>query len=387
MLSGVLEMPANHQPDHFAIFAHCFTCSKNLHTSKNISRALTSNGIAVLRFDFSGLGQSEGEFADSNFSANLSDIAQAAKWLAVHHQSPSLLVGHSLGGAAALFAAQRIESVQAVATVGAPSEPNHVKHLFGKDLEKLESEGVAEVDIGGRPFKLKQQFVKDLEVHSLRASLQAMRKAVLLLHSPQDTIVGIHNAAELYQSAHHPKSFVSLDGADHLLTSEADSMYAGNVIATWARRYLKRPEKAIRDGVFVALQGDTYTSEVMIRQHQFLADEPVDVGGRDLGGTPFELVAAGLGACTAMTLKMYANRKKWDLATVEVQVEHDKIHAEACETCEQPNGKVDQFTRTITVSGALDEDQIQRLLEIADKCPVHKTLSTASQIKSAIEKA
>ena len=387
MLSGALDMPANHRPSHYAIFAHCFTCSKNLHTSRNISRALTAQGIAVLRFDFSGLGQSEGEFEDTNFSANLNDIEAAAQWLATHHKAPDLLVGHSLGGAAALIAASRIGSIQAVATIGAPAEPDHVTHLFGENLDELRANGIANVNIGGRPFPLKQQFVDDLTEHNLGDTLTAMRKAILLLHSPQDTIVGIHNAAALYERAHHSKSFVSLDGADHLLTDEEDSMYAGTVIGTWAKRYLKQGETEIRDGVFVALQGDSYTSEVMIRQHQFLADEPKDLGGRDLGGTPYELVAAGLGACTAMTLKMYANRKDWNLESVEVEVSHNKIHAEECEHCEQETGKVDRFSRKIKVWGELDEQQVRRLNEIANKCPVHKTLETQSDIQTSTKKA
>ncbi|PVW13049.1 bifunctional alpha/beta hydrolase/OsmC family protein [Marixanthomonas spongiae] len=383
-LAGRLELPANGHPHNFALFAHCFTCTKNLSAVRNISRALTAEGFGVLRFDFTGLGESEGDFEDTNFSGNVQDLVAAANYLSENHKAPSLLVGHSLGGAAVIFAAAELDSVQAVATIAAPSNPKHVKHLLKSDLKTIEKEGVAEVQLSGRTFTIKKQFLDDLETKSLPETAKNMRKALLVLHSPQDELVGIINAEELYIAAHHPKSFVSLDGADHLLTKKTDSEYVGSVIAGWVSRYVEIPSEekiASKHDVVASLdKAEGFTTRMKIGDHYSFADEPESFGGNNFGPSPYELVTAGLSACTAMTIQMYAKRKKWDVQNVEVHTSYDKQHAVDCENCEDDAAKIDTFTREIKFEGELDEKQIKRLLQIADKCPVHKTLHSETQI-------
>ncbi|MAP55003.1 bifunctional alpha/beta hydrolase/OsmC family protein [Altibacter sp.] len=383
-LSGRLELPVDRHPHNFAVFAHCFTCTKNLLAVKNISRALTASGIGVLRFDFTGLGESEGAFADTNFSGNVEDLIAASEYLSEHFKAPSLLVGHSLGGAAIIYAAKQLSSVQAVATIGAPSNPVHVQHLLKSELAEIQEKGMAQVSLGGRDFRIKKQFLDDLKSKSLQKVLKELSKAVLVLHSPQDTIVGIKNAEELYMAAHHPKSFVSLDGADHLLSSKKDSLYVGRVIAGWASRYLSIPEVSkvkTQHDVVASLEAENgFTTQMKLGSHYMVADEPTRVGGNDFGPTPYELVSAGLSACTAMTIQMYARRKKWDLQHVEVHISYNKDYAIDCENCEQDSAKIDTFLREIRLEGDLDEKQVKRLLEIANKCPVHKTLHTATQV-------
>jgi uncharacterized OsmC-like protein/alpha/beta superfamily hydrolase len=387
-LSGKLELPADQHPHNFAVFAHCFTCNKNLAAVKNISRALTGKGFGVLRFDFTGLGESEGDFKDSNFSGNVDDLLAAAQYLAKHYQPPSLMVGHSLGGAAAIFAASQIESIQAVATIGAPSSPKHVSHLFKDSLEKIKKEGKAIVNLAGRNFTIKKQFVDDLESRSLPEVVKSMRKSLLILHSPQDDTVNVINAREIYEAAHHPKSFVSLDGADHLLMNKADSLYTGEVIASWAQRYIKVPEEPrlkSKYEVVANLNTDNgFTTQMKLGDHYITADEPESVGGNNFGPTPYELVSAGLAACTAMTLKMYASFKNWELENVEVHTNYDKKHANDCEKCESSSAKIDTFTRKIRITGNLDEKQRQKLLEIANKCPVHRTLHNNIEIETTL---
>ena len=384
-LSAELDMPPSGKAGQYAIFAHCFTCSKSFSATRNISRSLTMQGFGVLRFDFTGLGNSQGEFGDSNFSANLADIKTVATWLEENHQAPNLLVGHSLGGAAALFAGAQIASIKAIATVGAPADPVHVEHLFGDNLGELKEKGAAQVNIGGRPFQVKGQFLEDLRTHDIERVLPEMRKALLFMHSPQDTIVSIKNAARLYSLAHHPKSFVSLDGADHLLSKKADSMYVGSVIANWAERYLAIKDDALPEGrVEALLQSETFTTAISVGEHHMIADEPKSVGGHNLGPTPYDYVASGLGACTAMTIKMYAARKKWNVTGIKVAVTHDKKYAQDCAECEQPRTKIDHFNRVIDLSGDLDDSQRKRLLEIANKCPVHKTLEASSVIETEL---
>lgn len=384
VLSGRLELPADQHPHNFALFAHCFTCNKNLGAVRNISRALTSQGFGVLRFDFTGLGESEGDFADTNFSGNVEDLVAAADFLTENYQAPSLLIGHSLGGAAAIFAASELDSIKAVATIGAPSDPTHVQHLLRSGLEEIEASGKAVINLSGRDFTIKKQFLDDLETKSLATVAKNLNKALLVLHSPQDTTVGIRNAEEIYHAAKHPKSFVTLDGADHLLMRKEDSIYAGNVIAGWSSRYIDIPEEPklkSKHQVVVSLGNDEgYTTQMKVGNHYMVADEPESVGGNDFGPSPYELVSAGLSACTAMTIKMYVTRKGWDLKNIEVHTSYDKRHMEDCENCEDPTAKIDTFDREIKLEGDLDEKQIARILQIADKCPVHKTLHTETQV-------
>ena len=312
-LAARLEIPNNQEAHSYAIFAHCFTCNKNFSAVRNISRALVNKGIAVLRFDFTGLGDSEGSFEDTNFSSNVSDLIYASKFLEVNYKAPSLLVGHSLGGAAVIFASAKLESVVAVSTIGAPSSPAHVQHLFKSNVDEINATGKAKVNIGGRDFTIKKDFIDDIESKPMKEVLKNLRKPYLVLHSPQDTIVGIENAKELYQYAHHPKSFISIDKADHLLMDSVDSTYVGNVIAGWAERYLDIPKRTplkTSHQVAVSIGNEGYTSEIVAGNHLLIADEPKDFGGNDFGPSPYDYVSSGLGACTAMTLRMYASRKK-----------------------------------------------------------------------------
>ncbi len=383
-LAGRLELPANRHPHNFALFAHCFTCNKNLSAVRNISRALTSKGFGVLRFDFTGLGESDGDFADTNFSGNVDDLIAASDYLAENYLSPALLIGHSLGGAAAIFAAAEIDSIKAVATIGAPSNPKHVTHLLRSSLEEIKANGLAVVNLDGRDFTIKEQFINDLETKSLPEVAKGLRKALLILHSPQDATVGITNAEEIYVAAHHPKSFVSLDGADHLLMRKEDSIYAGSVIAEWSSRYVDLQEEApvkTQHDVVASLDGDAgFTTQMKVGSHYMLADEPVRVGGNDFGPNPYEFVSAGLSACTAMTIQMYTRRKGWQVDNVEVHTSYGKTYAQDCEDCENPGAKIDTFNREIKLEGDLDEKQVARILEIADKCPVHKTLHSETQV-------
>lgn len=382
-LSARLEMPVDRHPHAYAIFAHCFTCSSSLTAVRQISRSLNLKGIAVLRFDFTGLGGSEGDFADSNFTTNISDLVAAADWLTENHLAPSLLVGHSLGGAAVLCAAHQLPSVVAVATIGAPFEVDHIKGLLKNGLEEIMAKGEATVNIGGRDFKIKQQFLDDLVANKVAEKIGQLGKALLILHSPQDTTVNIDEAAKIYHAARHPKSFVSLDGADHLLNDKTDSHYAGDVIAGWSGRYIKpvdsKEEQALRSSHSVAIRlgAEGFTTEIMVRRHSLTADEPESIGGNDSGPNPYELVNAGLGACTAMTIQMYARRKKWPVKEVRVHLDHRKDYEKdmmAVSSKGQPKQKLDHFDRVIEFEGDLSEEQIKRLLEIADRCPVHRTL-------------
>ncbi|RLD28333.1 MAG: osmotically inducible protein C [Bacteroidetes bacterium] len=383
-LSGRLELPINQQPHNFAIFAHCFTCNKNLSAVKNISRALTSNGFGVLRFDFTGLGESDGDFSDTNFSGNVDDLLSAAKHLSENYKSPTLIVGHSLGGAAAIFAAAQIDSIKAIATIGAPSNPKHVQHLLHSSLEEIQTYGKAIVNLSGRNFTIKKQFIDDLEDNSLPDIAKKLHKAILVMHSPQDTTVTVNNAEAIYKAAHHPKSFVSLDGADHLLSNKADSIYAGNIIASWAKRYIDLPEiELLKTNLQVVASLDSddgFTTQIKVGNHYMVADEPISYGGNDFGPSPYEYVSAGLSACTAMTIQMYAKRKGWYIENVEVHTSYGKVHAKDCELCDENASKIDTFNREIKLEGNLDDKQIKRILQIADKCPVHKTLHSDTQI-------
>ncbi|MCF6272497.1 MAG: bifunctional alpha/beta hydrolase/OsmC family protein [Rhodobacteraceae bacterium] len=370
-----------------AIFAHCFTCSKDILAAKRISQRLASAGIAVLRFDFTGLGQSGGEFTNTDFTSNVGDLVSAAAHMDSIGMPVRLLVGHSLGGAAVLKAAGDIASVKAVVTIGAPSDPAHVTANFGCQLDEINKKGSAEVSLAGRGFTITKAFLDDIASAELLPAIAAMKKALLVLHAPSDGIVSIDNASEIFLAAKHPKSFITLDKADHLLSKAEDAQYAADVIASWAARYLDLPKPAAPIG---APEGIVRVSEADVAgfrqdiaagpKHHVTADEPVAYGGTDDGFTPYQLVSAGLGACTSMTIRMYARRKKWPLEHVSVDITHDKIHVTDCQHCETVNGKIDQFKRVITLEGDLDADQRQRLMAIADKCPVHRTLHNEVEV-------
>ncbi|MDR9400482.1 MAG: alpha/beta fold hydrolase [Psychroflexus sp.] len=376
-LKGKIELPVDQHAHSFALFAHCFTCSKNLKAVKNISKALTAEGFGVLRFDFTGLGQSEGDFEDTNFSHNVSDLIDAAEYLEQNYCAPALLIGHSLGGAAVIQAASMLNHIKAIATIGSPYEPKHVQKLLKDDIETIRQKGEAKVDLGGRTFTIKKQFLDDLENQTNASILKNLKKPLLIMHSPQDATVNIENAEKLYRDAFHPKSFISLDGADHLLmNNDADATYVGNSIAAWATRYLSMEEKnripdAHEKVVGVLDADDTFTTDLKLGNHYVKADEPEDIGGNDFGPNPFEFVSGGLAACTAMTIKMYSNRKEWDVQQIKVFVDHYK---ESRQDDKGKTQKVDIFKRDITLEGDLDEKQRQRLIEIANKCPVHRTL-------------
>ncbi len=387
-LSARLDYPIDTHPKAYALFAHCFTCNKNLTAIRNISRSLTSAGIAVLKFDFTGLGESEGDFADTNFSSNVEDLVTAANYLKDNYEAPSILIGHSLGGAAVLLAAKHIDSVKAIATIGAPSEPVHVAHQFHGKIDVIEKEGVSQVSLGGRPFTVKKQFLEDIRSTNLKEHIRSLKKAVLVMHAPFDRTVGVENAAAIFGAAFHPKSFISLDGADHLLTRKADSLYVGNMIASWASRYIELPEEtklSTRQQVVVQTGEKGFTSQVKMGKHTLIADEPESVGGNDFGPSPYDLLLAGLGACTTMTLRMYANRKRWDVKNITVHLDHGKRHAEDCTDCENPRAKLDHIDKTIEIEGNLDEKQRARMLDISKKCPVHRTLLSDIKINSILK--
>lgn len=387
-LSGIIEFPLHQKPTVYALFAHVFTGNKSLSATRNITKALTQQGVAVLRFDFSGLGQSEGKFEDTNFSTNVEDMLSAANFLKENYREPSLVVGHSLGGAAAIETASRLDSVVAVATIGTPSEPKHVMHLLSCNMDEIMEKGESIVNIGGADVTIKKQFVEDLSNHKLSETLADFDKAMLIMHSPQDTVVEIENAAKIYHTAKHPKSFITLDNADHMLTNKQDALYAGNVIATWMRRYIdvEEEEKLTTDKQVIARLGDDgFTTDIMAGGHPILADEPKSAGGDDLGASPYELLNASLGACTAMTLQMYARRKNWPLEEVRVHLNYSKSHIQDSIEYKDPNTRIDHFERLVEVEGDLSQEQLERLLEIADKCPIHKTLSTPNFFKTTVK--
>ncbi|MCH2034974.1 MAG: alpha/beta hydrolase [Tenacibaculum sp.] len=389
-LNAFLELPANQKPEFYAIFAHCFTCTSSLNAVKNISRVLTNYGFGVVRFDFTGLGKSEGEFHESHFSANVTDLIAVSNYMEEHFQAPSLLVGHSLGGAAVITAASKLTSVKAIATIGAPADVEHVTHLFSHGINEVQEKGEVDINIGGRPFKINRDFVDNFTKTDLPEIVRSLRKPILIMHSPIDRIVGIKNAEKIYVNAHHPKSFVTLDNADHLLTNSEDSKYAGNVIGTWVQRYF--PKKTIQkldadqDQAVghLNLIEDNFTTKIQASNHNLIADEPESVDGDDFGPSPFDLLNAALIACTTMTLKMYANRKQWDLQEVYVYVTRVKKSSEELGITSEKLNRHDFFTKKIKLVGNLDEKQKARLLEIAAKCPVHKTLENQAYFESSL---
>ena len=391
-LAALVDLPLG-KPVAFALFAHCFTCGKDNISAKRISERLAMCGIAVLRFDFTGLGMSEGEFADTHFSSNVDDLVAAGDHLRKTYGAPAILIGHSLGGAAALAAAHRIPDARAVVTISAPSDPAHVVGLFKDHVDKIREQGQVEVQLAGRPFRIKREFLDDVAEQRIEDCLANLRKALLVFHSPTDDIVGIENASRIFTTAKHPKSFVSLAGADHLLSKKDDAVYVANVIAACAERYLEQPaersDEQIEVGIVLVREagGGKFQQEIMSGPHRFLADEPVKAGGLDSGPGPYDLLLASLGACTSMTLRLYAENKKLPLQRVSVRLTHNKIHAEDCLNCETKEGMIDRIDRNITLEGALSADERKRLLEIADKCPVHRTLESEIEIRTVEQPA
>ncbi|MCB0668401.1 MAG: alpha/beta fold hydrolase [Saprospiraceae bacterium] len=388
-LAAKIEFPPDRKPFAFAIFTHCFACNGNLTAAINISRALAAQGIAVMRFDFSGM--SEGAPVKPGFSTNITDLLAAAAFLKENFSEPSLLIGHSLGGTAALFAASSIPSVEGVVTIGSPADPKQVKKLVKESIEEIRKKGEAQVTIGGRAFKVGQDFVEELVQKDISQSLKKMRKALLVMHAPFDKIVGIENAKWIYEHAIHPKSFISLDNADHILSKTEDSNYVGEVVAAWASRYLPdHSSKTLQSDLEVVVNLDPehkYTTLIKAGTHYLTADEPESVGGDDFGPSPYQLLSSALGACTAMTLKMYSDRKKWNLGEVRVHLHHDKVYTEdQNETLQdgEKKRKIDVITRQLELSSELTPTQRERLLEIANRCPVHRTLEKSIRIDTGM---
>jgi uncharacterized OsmC-like protein/esterase/lipase len=389
-LAALLDCPIE-QPRAYALFAHCFTCGKDIHAAKRIADALTALGIAVLRFDFTGLGSSEGEFANTTFSSNVADLVAAADALRRTRRAPAILIGHSLGGAAVLAAAADVPEARAVVTINAPCDPAHVVGLLKNRGGEIDATGEIDVTLSGRSFRISRNFLDDIGQQKLRDRIGALHKALLVFHSPTDNIVGIENASYIFTAARHPKSFVSLDGADHLLSRRSDATYVGNVIRAWAERYLDVIEHAPdvpndAEVIVRETRNGRFQQEITVGRHRLVADEPVEVGGLDSGLGPYDLVLAGLGACTSMTLRLYAERKALSLDRVTVRLAHSRIHAVDCENCETKEGMLDRIDRSITLAGDLDEEQRKRLLEIADKCPVHRMLTSEIDIRTVEER-
>ncbi|MEH6951137.1 bifunctional alpha/beta hydrolase/OsmC family protein [Nitrobacter sp. NHB1] len=384
-LAATLDLPDS-EPVAYALFAHCFTCGKDVLAARRIAAGLTARGIAVLRFDFTGLGASEGEFANSTFSSNIADLVLATNHLRQTRKAPALLIGHSLGGAAILAAAAQIPEAKAVATIAAPSDPAHVTHLFADRIADIRAQGTVEVSLAGRPFHIKQEFLDDIAEHNLLGQVAELRKALLILHSPTDDTVGIDNATRIFVAAKHPKSFISLAGADHLLSERRDTDYVADVIASWAQRYLEpaptgpTEDQSSRSVVVRETRRSKFQQSVTVGPHRLTADEPTSAGGHDTGPGPYDFLLAALGACTSMTMRMYAERKALPLDRVTVTLRHSKVHAEDCAECETKTGMLDRIEREIAMEGTLDPEQRRKLMEIADKCPVHRTLTSEIRI-------
>ncbi len=382
-LIGDVELPPGGDYQATALFAHCFTCNRNIKAARDITRSLAKAGFAVLRFDFTGLGQSEGDFSDTTFSSNLDDLEDAAGWMLDNLAAPQLLVGHSLGGTAVLAVAERLDSVRAVASIGAPLRPDHVLKQFGDQIEEIDNTGSAEVDLAGRPFQVRRDFIEDARHHPMEERLGRLGRALLVLHSPVDQTVSVDQAQGIFTAARHPKSYVSLDDADHLLSNAADSRYAGSVIASWAARFLEVDEpEAVEDVHVSGTTADGFLCRIRSGVHRLVGDEPESVGGVDEGPTPYDFLSAALGACTVMTLNMYARHKGLPVERVDCRVRHEKTHAEDCDNCESNSEKLDTFQRKIHIEGDLNQAQRDRMLEIANRCPVHKTLSGNIRIKT-----
>ncbi|MGF1607045.1 MAG: alpha/beta fold hydrolase [Rhodothalassiaceae bacterium] len=393
-LAARLDLPAS-RPRGYALFAHCFTCSKDIFAASRIAEGLADMGVATLRFDFTGLGMSEGEFANTNFTSNVDDLLRAAEYMREELQAPKLLVGHSLGGAAVLAAAGEIAEVEAVATIGAPFDPEHVSHNFGDKIQEIEAAGEAEVKLAGRPFRVRKQFLEDIRSQNQAERIRALRKPIAIFHSPIDDTVGIDNAGNIFQTAKHPKSFITLDKADHLLTNREDAIYVARTLVAWASRYISGladdgrnlPFKPQPEDVLVAeTRRSKFQQTVAVRGHRIYADEPLSIGGDNTGPTPYDLLLAGLGACTNMTLRLYADRRGVPLTRASVKLTHEKRHVEDCEACLETGkpAKLDHIDRELILEGELTEEQRSKLVEIADKCPVHRTLHSEIRISTRL---
>lgn len=389
-LAAFLDRPVDDRPIAFAVFAHCFTCSKTYKAVRHISRALAAEGFGVLSFDFTGLGESEGEFAETSFSSNVDDIVAASGFLSETHGAPAVLIGHSLGGAAVMAAASKIPSATAVVTIAAPASLTHLSEILEPARARAERTGVSEILLAGRKIRIGRALFDDLDEISMVNAIAGLGRALLVLHSPVDSVVGIDNASTIFRTAKHPKSFVSLDRADHLLSRAEDSRYAAGVIANWAKKYLPDHQEEVKLGVagdnrVVVRTGPSgFRTEILANGHPLIADEPVSVGGSNTGPSPYELLAAALGACTTMTLRMYADRKGWQMEEVEVRLEHEKIHCVDCAEASRGRSKIDHISRELVIEGPLDEEQKQRLVEIADRCPVHRTLHSEIKITTTL---
>ena len=389
-LSAQLDLPRA-RVRGFVLYAHCFTCSKNFKTTLALTSGLVRQGFGVVRFDFTGLGESEGDFADTNFSSNVEDLLAAADWMRQYQEAPVLLLGHSFGGAAVLAAAGRIPESRAVVTIGAPADPAHVKHLLGGSIEDIQQAGKAKVTLAGRSFTIKKQFLDDIEEQRQYDAIRSLGKALLIMHSPTDNIVDIDNARQIYESARHPKSFMALDGADHFLSDPQDANFAANILANWSSRYLSEGDEmtSLEGGQVEVVENNIgrLGNTIRTQNHELLADEPRENGGDDSGPNPYEYLLAGLGACTSMTLRMYAEKKRMDLGSIVVRLKHDRIHARDCVDCPDvadTDSRIDLIERQLILSSDLDEQQREKLLEIADKCPVHKTLMNLKQIRTVV---
>jgi len=392
-LAARLELPAG-PVRAFALFAHCFTCTKDVLAARRIASGLAGEGVAVLRFDFTGLGSSDGDFASTDFSSNVEDLIRAADYLRTKYEAPAILIGHSLGGAAVLAAAERIPQAKAVVTIGAPADVAHVLGQLGGSLDRIRSQGEAEVKLAGRPFRIRRSFIEDAEMHRLEDKIRTLGRALLVLHAPRDEVVGIDNASRIFLAARHPKSFISLDDADHLLSRAQDAAYAAGVIAAWAARYIPEDPAEIAGGEHVVVRetGEgKFQNLVAVRRHRLIADEPVAVGGLDTGPSPYDYLSIALGACTAMTLRIYAEHKNLALGHLSVEVRHGKVAADHCADCvevaEGRDGKIDRFERIIRMEAEIDSEVAAKIVEIAGKCPVHRTLESSSAIVTRVAAA
>jgi len=383
-LAGLVEMP-DREPVAYALFAHCFTCGKDIVAASRISRELVKRGFGVMRFDFTGLGHSAGEFADTNFSSNVKDLIKAADFLREHYKAPAIMIGHSLGGTATVRAALQVPECEGVVTIGSPADAQHVAHQFETDIEAIERDGEAEVRLAGRPFTIQKQFLDDIRATSVE-EIHQLKPDLLVMHSPADTTVDIREAERIYVSATHPKSFVSLDKADHLLSNAKDSEYVAEVIASWATRFLPQPNddspSVAKGEVFASERDHKFMIDLHSDTHHWQADEPVRAGGKNAGPDPYEHLLAAVGSCTAMTVRMYADRKQWPLDDVKIRLKHHRTHQTDCEDCEDKPRQLDVIERKLEFVGDLTEEQRARLMQIADKCPVHRTLTGSLSITS-----